>query len=91
MGLSYVSPGYDTQVKLVVAGPPAIDSRAVADFDGDSDTDVSIFRPGPRASGSCRASRPCSYGLRGDVPVACDYDGDGDTDRAVFRPSDGRS
>jgi hypothetical protein len=61
---------------------------AMADFDGDARSDISVFRP---ASGSwlIRNLPTVFLGAEGDIPVPCDYDGDGATDAAVFRPSVG--
>ena len=67
----------------------------VANFDGDRQTDLSVFRP---SSGTWYVERSASggtdvtaqqWGLSTDKPVPGDYDGDGKTDIAVFRPSDG--
>ena len=68
--------------------PPSEPVPPVADFDGDGDTDVSVFRP---ASGYWFVSggSTTSFGTTGDIPVPGDYDGDGDTDVAVYRPSSG--
>ena len=59
-----------------------------ADFDGDGDTDRSVFRP---SSGQWLAQgQPAvSFGISGDIPVPCNYDGLGGVDRAVFRSSTG--
>jgi Tol biopolymer transport system component len=61
---------------------------APADFDGDGDTDVSVFRPST-GTWFVRNGPVSSFGTSGDVPVPGDYDGDGDTDIAVFRPASG--
>lgn len=60
-----------------------------ADFDGDGDTDFSIYRP---SSGGwyIRDGNTFTWGLPEDIPVPADYDGDGDADGAVYRPSNGR-
>ncbi|HUR17304.1 MAG TPA: Ig-like domain-containing protein, partial [Acidimicrobiales bacterium] len=56
--------------------------RAVADFDGDSDTDRSVFRNGAwYAEGQTTAY----LGQTGDIAVPGDYDGDRDADHAVYR------
>jgi hypothetical protein len=65
----------------------------VADFDGDEDTDVSIYRPGRPSPGQwfVEGGPSAFWGTAGDIPVPGDYDGDGDgkADIAVFRPSTG--
>ncbi len=62
--------------------------RAVADFDGDNDTDVSLFRP---ANGGWYVKdRPTTFfGLNGDNPVPADYDGVAGSELGVFRPTNG--
>jgi hypothetical protein len=59
-----------------------------ADFDGDGDTDLSVFRRS-NASWYVRSQFTQAFGLSTDVPVPGDYDGDGDVDVAVWRPSSG--
>ena len=61
-----------------------------ADFDGDLDTDVSIFRPSNGRWYSSSAGLMAIHGIAGDIPVPGDYDGDGDTGIVVYRPSNGR-
>ncbi len=63
------------------------------DFDGDSKTDISIFRP---SVGEWWYSRSISgvaaafqFGAGTDKIVPADYTGDGKTDIAIFRPSTG--
>ena len=65
---------------------------AVADFDGDGATDVSVFRPSTGVwylRQSTDGDRAVEFGADGDVPVPGDYDGDGTTDLGVYRPSNG--
>lgn len=70
-------------------------SNAPFDFDGDSKTDISIFRPSDAANdadfyiqqSSDSANTQASWGSSGDLAVNADYDGDGKTDLAIFRPS----
>ncbi len=62
-----------------------------ADFDGDGDSDRSVYRP---ATGQwfVNGGSPelTQYGVSGDVPVPADYNGDGVVDKAVYRPSTGQ-
>ncbi len=65
-----------------------------ADFDGDSRSDISIWRPSGGAwyslpSSSSGGFSAVSWGLSSDKPAPGDYTGDGITDAAVFRPADG--
>lgn len=67
--------------------------RGIGDFDGDTQTDLSVFRP---SDGHWYARRSLDgamvaqqFAASGDRPVPGDYDGDGRTDIAVFRPSNG--
>jgi hypothetical protein len=67
------------------------------DFDGDGQTDISIYRPGDGTWWILTSSSGFSnysvyqWGLDGDTPVPADYDYDGRTDIAVFRSSTGVS
>jgi hypothetical protein len=85
--------GVDTCVPGTGPPDPTADCRTgasqlTADFDGDLDTDVSLFRP---SSGTwfVHDGPTVAWGTAGDLPVPGDYDGDGTTDIAVFRPSSG--
>ncbi|HEX8248169.1 MAG TPA: FG-GAP-like repeat-containing protein [Pyrinomonadaceae bacterium] len=75
------------QIDTAVPAP-----KAVADFDGDGRTDVSVFRP---ADGTWYLLRSqagftaAQFGANGDIPASGDYDGDGKTDLAVYRPNGG--
>ncbi|REJ78388.1 MAG: M20/M25/M40 family metallo-hydrolase [Acidobacteria bacterium] len=76
-------------------------ARAVFDFDGDSKTDVSVFRPNASglagAEGSAsqwwilnssdQGTRGMAFGNSDDIPVVADYTGDGKADVAFFRPA----
>jgi putative transposon-encoded protein len=62
--------------------------RPPADFDGDGDTDVAVFRPS-NGYWFVQGGTVTQFGTSGDIPVPGDFDGDGDTDVAVFRPSNG--
>jgi len=64
------------------------------DFDGDSKTDLSIFRPGPGEwwwnKSSNGGNAALQFGMATDVPVPVDFTGDGKTDVAFWRPSTGQ-
>ena len=66
-----------------VGGPPP------ADFDGDGDTNISVYRPS-NGNWYDMDTGMTSWGLAGDLPVPSDYDGDGTVDVAVYRPSNGK-
>jgi Tol biopolymer transport system component/photosystem II stability/assembly factor-like uncharacterized protein len=73
---------------------PHTDAGAVQDFDGDSKTDVSVFRPNEQAEWWISRSTDSTvlaaqFGSSGDTPVPADYTGDGKADMAFFRSSSG--
>jgi hypothetical protein len=76
---------------VFIAKMPSL--KAVSDFDGDSKTDIAVWRPGNStwysADSSNGASRSQNWGVGTDKIVPGDYDGDGNTDYAIFRPSEG--
>jgi hypothetical protein len=74
-----------TSYAVNVPGPTTSTSTP-ADFDGDRDTDRSVYRNG---AWFAEGQGTVFLGQAGDVPVPADYDGDGKDDRAVFRPSVG--
>jgi len=78
------------------AGNPTVNNPTLrfADFDGDSKSDVSVFRSGtwfinPSSNPSFAAAPSAAYGVQfgqtGDITVPADYDGDGKSDIAVWR------
>ncbi len=72
---------------------PQILTHTPFDFDGDSKTDISIFRPAPGEWWYFRSSdgsnRAFQFGQSTDKIVPADYTGDGKTDVAFWRPSTG--
>jgi photosystem II stability/assembly factor-like uncharacterized protein len=64
-----------------------------SDFDGDTHTDVSVWRPSSGVwfitNSSNASTRVVGWGLNGDQIVPGDYDVDGQTDIAIWRPSTG--
>jgi len=64
-------------------------SAPVADFDGNGDTDVSVFRSS-NGRWYMMGQSSVSWALTGDLPVPGDYNGDGTTDIAIYRPSNGK-
>ena len=68
------------------------DMPAVADFNGDGDTDFSFYRPSTGYwyySDNGSPSWTWFGGTGTDIIVPGDYNGDGDTDFAYYRPSNG--
>jgi hypothetical protein len=58
----------------------------IADFDGDNDTDRSVFRNGTWYT---EGQATGFLGQTGDIPVPGDYDGDGDAEVGIWRPAVG--
>jgi cytochrome c peroxidase len=71
----------------------AVQSAAHVDFDGDSKTDISIFRPSAGEWWYSRSSDAqtlaLQFGNGTDKIVPADFSGDGKTDIAIWRPSSG--
>ena len=71
----------------------SLSGTAIANFDGDTMSDISVYRPSTGVWYSLNTTgggwRTFNFGAPGDIPNAGDYDGDGKTDYAVFRPSTG--
>ena len=85
---------YDLLHTFTLFGDPALQiqtspNRTMADFNGDGDTDVSVYRPSNGRWFSMDEGQ-IQWGRTGDLPVPGNYDGDGDTDIAIFRPSNGK-
>jgi len=70
-----------------------LSGTAIANFDGDQKSEISVYRPSNGVWYSIDSSsgnaRIVQWGISGDIPAAGDYDGDGITDQAVFRSSNG--
>jgi hypothetical protein len=77
-----------TSTTTSTTAPPPPQHHAVADFDGNGSTDISVFRPS-EGNWYVRNGTSLGWGASGDIPVPADYDGDGKTDIAIFRPSTG--
>lgn len=71
-----------------------VTQKAPFDFDGDTKTDVGIFRPAPAEWWYVRSSNngvfAAQFGASGDVISPGDFTGDGKADIAFFRPSTGQ-
>src|SRR4029453_6261729 len=70
--------------ELYASHPPS-----QVDFDGDSKTDIAVYRDGTwyisRSSANGQGQVVQWGGLAQDIPVPGDYDGDSKTDIAVYR------
>ncbi|MFY9572266.1 MAG: BACON domain-containing carbohydrate-binding protein, partial [Blastocatellia bacterium] len=68
-------------------------SKALFDYDGDSKSDLAVWRPAEGLwfliNSSNSATPTFNWGVSSDVIVPGDYDGDGRTDISVWRPSTG--
>ncbi len=64
---------------------PVLDS---GDYDGDSTSDIAVFRP---SSGlwAIKGVTRIYFGRDGDIPASGDFQGNGTTDIALFRPASG--
>jgi cytochrome c peroxidase len=79
--------------QFTIFGESSVSNAAPFDFDGDSKTDIAIFRP---SGGEWWVNRSgngstfvAQFGASTDKIVPADYTGDGKADIAVWRPSDG--
>lgn len=80
---------YMGEVRGFLLRPSGVGLAPPADFDGDGDTDISVYRPS-LGRWYIRNGDAFNWGLVDDIPVPADYDGDGDAEGAVYRPSNGR-
>ncbi len=73
---------------ITQAGATVFFARAAFDYDGDSKSDISVFRPSNGIwylLNSQSGFGGLQFGAAGDRLVPADYDGDGKTDVAVYR------
>ena len=104
-GVWYIHQSGDGQVLLVKWGTTTqhptgglADVPVPADFDGDGQADLGIWRPDTGewwvliSSNDYDQNSPSFFrwGKLGDVPVQADYDGDGRADYAIFRTTENR-
>jgi hypothetical protein len=73
---------------------PVASGKRFVDFDGDSKTDLSIFRPSVEQwwylKSSDGGNAVFNFGNSSDILSPGDFTGDGKTDICFFRPSEGR-
>jgi len=78
---------------IYLSSAATLSGTAVANFDSDTRSDISVYRPSNGTWYALRTSPPQftvdTFGEPGDKPAPGDYDADGKTDLAVFRPSNG--
>lgn len=78
---------------IYLTSDSTLSGTAIANFDVDQKSDVSVFRPSNGTWYALTSDPPnylvTQFGESGDIAVPGDYDGDGTTDFAVFRPSTG--
>ncbi len=89
----YFASTRDGNLDIYTATRASINRTPTAEFDGDSRSDVSVFRPSDGTwhvlQSGTNTYTVSQFGANGDKVVAGDYDGDGRFDAAVFRPASG--
>lgn len=79
--------------QIYLSSKPSLSGSAIANFDSDTTSDLSVYRPSNGTWYTLTTSPPSykvtQFGEVGDKAAPGDYDGDGITDFAVFRPSNG--
>jgi hypothetical protein len=91
---AYDSSGNESGLSNEVSGVAAQPDQMLVDYDGDGETDISIYRASSGEWWINPSSGSFLYpvvwgGDSTDHPVPGDYDGDGKTDVAVYRASSG--
>ncbi len=95
-GKVFVGTSGELDVYGLLSQKPMPPEQSVSnDFNGDGQTDLSVFRPSNGQWYITSVGGPVivngqQWGLPGDIPIPADYNGDGKTDMAVFRPSNGQ-
>lgn len=78
---------------IYLSSKATLSGSAIANFDSDTRSDISVFRPSNGTWYALNTDPPAytvnQFGESGDKPAPGDYDGDGKTDLVVFRPSNG--
>jgi YVTN family beta-propeller protein len=80
---------------IAVSGYGSTLTTRAGDFDRDTATDMTVYRPSNggwfilRSGAAFNAGLVYSWGVSTDTPMPGDYDGDGKTDVAVYRPASG--
>lgn len=85
------SDGSTSGDNIYLSSDATLSGTAIANFDTDTRSDISVFRPS-NGTWYARTTSPPSFiatqfGEPGDIAAPGDYDADGITDLAVFRPS----
>ncbi|MGD9561630.1 MAG: choice-of-anchor V domain-containing protein [Pyrinomonadaceae bacterium] len=87
------SDGGSSGDNIYLSSKATLSGTAIANFDSDTRSDISVYRPSNGTWYAQTTSPPTyqvtQFGEPGDIAAPGDYDGDGVTDKVVFRPSTG--
>ena len=104
-GFWYIRRSSDAQLMYIKWGTTTVyptgllpDVPVPADYDGDGQTDIAVWRPDTGVWYVLRSSNGYDqtdalifrWGKLGDIPIPADYDGDGNADFSVFRSRENR-